>query len=58
VVVYTFIPTLGRQRQEDLCEFEDNLVYRTASSRPAKATQRNLCLPNKQKQKTKIEIDK
>ena len=35
------IPTLGRQRQVDLCEFKDNLVYRE-SSRTAKDTQRNL----------------
>jgi hypothetical protein len=33
------IPALGRQRQEDLCEFEANLIYR-ASSRTARATQR------------------
>jgi hypothetical protein len=31
---------LGRQRQEDLCEFKASLVYR-ASSRIARATQRN-----------------
>ena len=34
------IPVLGRQRQEDICEFEVSLVYRV-SSRTAKATQRN-----------------
>jgi hypothetical protein len=34
------IPALGREKQEDLCEFEASLVYR-ASSRIARATQRN-----------------
>jgi hypothetical protein len=34
------IPALRRQRQEDLCECEDSLVYRV-SSRTANATQRN-----------------
>ena len=34
------IPALGKQRQEDLCEFEDSLVYRV-SFRTARATQRN-----------------
>jgi hypothetical protein len=34
------IPTLGRQRQVDLCEFEASLVYRV-SSRTARDTQRN-----------------
>ena len=33
------IPALGRQRQEDLCQFEANLVYKV-SSRTAGATQR------------------
>jgi hypothetical protein len=33
-------PELRRQRQVDLCEFEVSLAYR-ASSRPARATQRN-----------------
>ena len=34
------IPTLGRQRQMDLCEFKASLVYRV-SFRTARATQRN-----------------
>ena len=34
------IPTLGRQRQVDLCEFKASLIYR-ASSRTGRATQRN-----------------
>jgi hypothetical protein len=37
----TLIPAPRRQRQVDLCESEASLVY-TASSRTAKATQRNL----------------
>ena len=44
------IPALERQRQEDLCEFEASLVYR--SFRSAKATaQRNPVSKNKQQQK-------
>jgi len=31
------IPTLGRQRQADFCEFKDSLVY-TASSTLARVT--------------------
>ena len=34
------ISALGKQRQVDLSEFEDSLVY-SVSSRTAKATQRN-----------------
>ena len=37
------IPALGRQRQEDLCEFEASLVYRV-SSRTARATTGKACL--------------
>jgi hypothetical protein len=44
------IPELGRQRQADLCEVEASLVYR-ASSRIARATQRNPAPPNKQTNK-------
>jgi hypothetical protein len=44
-----FIPALGRQRQADLCEFKDTLVYRV-SSRTATATQQNLS-SNKQTNK-------
>ena len=32
-VVHALLPALGRQRQVDLCEFEDSLVY-IASSKP------------------------
>jgi hypothetical protein len=48
------IPALGRQRQEDLCEFKANLVYR-ASSRTARAIQRN---PVSKKQKTQNKTKK
>jgi hypothetical protein len=34
------IPTLGRQRQENFCEFEASLVYRV-SFRTARVAQRN-----------------
>ena len=34
------IPTLRRQRQVGLCEFEANMVYRV-TSRTAKVSQRN-----------------
>lgn len=37
MVVHTFIPVLGRQREEDLYEFKVSLVY-VRSSRPTKAT--------------------
>ena len=43
------IPALGRQKQADLCEFEASLVYK-ASSRTARAIQRNPVLENKTKQ--------
>lgn len=33
VVVYIFIPALGREKQVDLCEFKGNLVY-IASPKP------------------------
>ena len=35
------IPELGRQRQDDLCEFQTSLVYRASSRTGAKATQEN-----------------
>jgi hypothetical protein len=44
------IPTLGRQRQVDLCELEASLVYRV-SSRVARATHRNPVLKNKAQNK-------
>ena len=39
MVVHTFNPSTGRQRQENLCEFKASLVCRV-SSRTARATQR------------------
>ena len=44
------IPSLGRQRQADLCAFETSLVYRVSSRTGSKATQRNLVSENKTKQ--------
>ena len=47
MVVLTFhSSTLWKQRQRDPREFEASLVYR-ASSRTARATQRNLVVKNK-----------
>jgi hypothetical protein len=45
--VHAFNPSIGRQRQEDLCEFEASLVYRV-SSKTARAIQRNPVLQNKE----------
>ena len=45
------IPALGRQRQEELCEFQASLVY-IASSRPAGATGKP-CLKKAKKKKKK-----
>jgi hypothetical protein len=44
------IPALGRQRQVDLSEFRDSLVYQV-SSRTARATQRNPVSKNLKKKK-------
>jgi hypothetical protein len=45
------IPTPGRQRQVDLCEFKASLVYRV-NSRTARATLRNpVSKTNKQERK-------
>ena len=41
------LPALGRQKQEDFCEFEANLTY-IVSSRTARATQRNPVSKTKQ----------
>jgi hypothetical protein len=48
-----FILAEVRQRQEDHCEFEANLVCKT-SSRTARATQRDPVSINKQKRKVKL----
>jgi hypothetical protein len=36
-VVHSFFPAFGRQRQNDLCEFEASLIYITRS-RTARST--------------------
>lgn len=46
------IPTLGRQRQAELCECEGSLICLT-SSRPAKATQCDFVLKTKKQKKKK-----
>ena len=48
------IPALGRQTQADLCEFKASLVYK-ASSRTARATQKNPVLEDKQKEEERKE---
>ena len=40
-----------KQRQVDLCELKDSLVYSMSSGTGSKATQRNPALKNKQNQK-------
>ena len=49
--VESLIPTLGRQKQVDHCEFEVNLVYTASSRTGTKATQRNPVLKNKNNKK-------
>ena len=49
------IPALRSQRQVDLYEFEAILVYR-ASSRTAKATERNPVLKNQNKKEMKENV--
>ena len=41
VVAKLLIPALGRQRLEDLCEFETSLAYRLSSRTGSKDTLRN-----------------
>lgn len=46
------VPELGKQSQEDLCEFNDSLVYRKSSSyRETKATEKS-CLRETEENKT------
>ena len=45
------VPALGRQKQEDLCGFKTSLAYR-ASSRTARATQRNSVFKKTKQNKT------
>jgi hypothetical protein len=51
------IPVLRRQRQADLCKFEDSLVCKV-TSRTARATQRNPVLKNKAKQNPNKQTNK
>jgi hypothetical protein len=50
VVAHTFIPSCERQRQVDLWDLQDSLVYK-ASPRTAGATQRNPLLENQKRKK-------
>lgn len=49
----SLIPTLGRQTQEDHCEFEANLDYRVSSS-TARVTQRIFVSWKKKKEFWKV----
>ena len=51
VVAHAFNPSMGRQRQSDLCELEDSLVYRASS----RTTPRNP-VSNKQKPDSVVHI--
>jgi len=52
VTVHTFDPSTQEAKAADLCWFEASLVY-GASSRTARATQRNPVLKNKATQRKK-----
>ena len=47
------IPAFGRERQVNLCEFKDSVVYRVSSSTASAVTQRNLVFKRKTKQTNK-----
>ena len=47
-------PGLGRQRQEDLCEFGSSLVYRVSSGKTKAVTQRSPISKSKQTKTRKI----
>ena len=49
VVAHTFNPSTWEQRQVDLYEFEDNLVYKASSRTGSKATDRNSISGKKKK---------
>ena len=49
----SLMPALGRQRQVDLCEFHDSLVYRESSRMAMVVTQRNLVSKKNPQIKTK-----
>ena len=40
------IPALGKQKQVDLCEFKDNLVYKVSSRIALRETQSQKSKPN------------
>jgi hypothetical protein len=47
------IPALGRQRQVNLCEFEDILAYKASFKTARAVTQRNLVLKKQRKKRRK-----
>ena len=53
-MVHAFNPTLRRQKQVDLCEFDSILVYKVSSRTVSAVTQRNPVSKNKQTNKQKI----
>ena len=50
------IPVLRGHRQENLCEFEANLVYRASSRTVRTTTQRKAILKDKTKKHKKIQV--
>ena len=54
IMVHTLMLVFGKQRGSCISEFEANLVHK-ASSRTARAIQRNPVLKRKRKNKTKIQ---
>ena len=49
-----FVPSLGRQRQADLCEFEASLVYKASSRTGPKAIEKPRLEKNKTSKQTKV----
>ena len=47
MVVAPLILALGRQKQVNLCKFEDSLIYRASSGTAGAIAQRNPVLKNK-----------
>jgi hypothetical protein len=50
LITVPLTPTLRQQRQADLCEFEDNLVYRVSSRRARTIHRRNKTTAKNQEQ--------
>ena len=50
------IPTLKRQRQVELCEFQDSLVYRMSSRTTNQGYVAKSCLEKKSKRNKKIDM--